>query len=263
MKMAKLLRSVPPPPSPPSRDDPARAPWGVFDIVAAVLITIAALAVISLVRAVVLSAAGIPQARAEQEAGGVASAVVGQILIDLCAVGAAALMSVVKYHVSLRSWGLRREQPVAWGASTAVLIASFVVLFAYSTLVRAIGLEHLQPREDVPRSLFDFRSVVPLTVLLIVVIAPFAEEAFFRGFIFNGLRRPLGLHGAAIVSGVLFAAIHLSNGDPAQLVGLLVPFTIIGYMFAVLDARTGSLWNSIVVHAVFNAIGVAGLLGSR
>jgi membrane protease YdiL (CAAX protease family) len=89
----------------------------------------------------------------------------------------------------------------------------------------------------------------------VVVVAPLTEELFFRGFVFNGLRRRLTVPGAAAVSGVLFASVHVVD---AEKLGLLIPFTAIGFMFALLVAVTGSLWNSILVHFSFNLIGVVG-----
>lgn len=261
MEHRGILNSDQPPAS--DRDALARAPWGVMDMVVAVILTFVIGAVALLLRLVALAVLGVPAADAEHDPTGVTTALVAQALLDLGAVAAAALMSIGKYHLSFRAWGLRERKPIAWGASGAVLVASFLALILYSAVVQALGLSNLKPRQDVPQSLFDFGSVVPLTVLFVVAIAPFAEECFFRGFIFNGLRRHLGMIGAALVSGFLFAAIHLSNGTPSELVGLLIPFTIIGFMFAILVARTGSLWNSILVHAAFNLVGVIGYLGSK
>lgn len=57
----------------------------------------------------------------------------------------------------------------------------------------------------------------------------------------------------------MFSIIHVNNTD---LIGLIVPFTIIGFLFAGLAARTGSPWNSILVHFAFNSIGVAAQLAT-
>ena len=53
------------------------------------------------------------------------------------------------------------------------------------------------------------------------ITAPLAEEIFFRGFIFGGLRRYMNLATAGAISGFLFA---LAHGDP----GLILPFWGIG-----------------------------------
>ncbi len=45
--------------------------------------------------------------------------------------------------------------------------------------------------------------------LLVAVLAPIAEEIFFRGMIFRALKNGMGLWPAAIVSGLLFGAMHI------------------------------------------------------
>ena len=235
------------------------APWGVVEIFAAVLLTVVTLVLIAGARVVVLATLGIPLDSAEENPTAVRIAVLGQILLDLAAVTAAAALSIGRYRLNLRAWGLRRQRPVAFGACAGVLAVSFLALGLYRAVVIALGLEDLQPEQNIPPALFDHRSVVPFTVLLVVIVAPFAEELFFRGFVFNGLRRRFGVPGAAVLSGLLFSAIHVTSGD---LIGLLVPFAIIGFLFAILVARTGSLWNSILVHLTFNLIGISARIAS-
>jgi len=232
-------------------------PWGVREIVLALLAAVCITGLIVAVSSVLLAVLGIPSARAEHDPLGTAILLLGQLVIDVGAVGAAAWLSLGRYHLRPAAWGLRRERPVSAPAVAAVLVAAFGTLLGYQAVVSALGLEALRPESNVPRGLFEHPSVVPLTVLLVVVVAPLAEEMFFRGFLFQGLRGVLGTHGAALVSGFAFAAIHIMSRD---LIGLLLPFTVIGYLFAVLLAATGSLWNAILVHFAFNLIGVMGEL---
>lgn len=239
------------------RDDPAHAPWGIFDLLFALLLTVVALLAVTLTFVLILSAAGIESSPAES-AGGAAGALIAQLVIDAAAVGIAALFSLTKYRLSLRAWGLRPRRLFHAKWSVLVLLASFGTLAAYQGIVTALGLQELEARENVPEGLLDHAAVVPLTIFLVAVVAPLAEEIFFRGFFFGGLRRPLGLYGAAIVSGLLFSVIHVQGSD---YVGLVIPFGIIGFMLAVLAARTGSLWNAILVHFGFNAFGIGGALG--
>ena len=87
----------------------------------------------------------------------------------------------------------------------------------------------------------------------VVGAAPFAEELFFRGFLYGGLRRRLSVLPAALLSGVLFAIAHL---DP----GLIVPFTLVGFVLAFTYERTGTLVAPIGVHFVFNLLSFLALL---
>ena len=49
-----------------------------------------------------------------------------------------------------------------------------------------------------------------LVVLAVVILAPIAEEIFFRGVVFNALLREGGRRWAYIGSAALFAVIHVS-----------------------------------------------------
>ncbi len=241
------------PPQPSSLGAP---PWGVREIVLALLAAVLITGVVVLTSTVLLAVLGIPSARAERDPLGTAILLLGQLVIDAGAVGVAAWLSLGRYGLSPAAWGLRRARPVSAPAVAGVLVAAFGTLLGYQALVSALGLDALKPESNVPQGLFEHPSVVPLT-LLVVVVAPLAEEMFFRGFLFQGLRRALGTHGAALLSGFAFAAIHITGGN---LIGLLIPFTVIGYLFAVLLASTGSLWNAILVHFAFNLVGVMGEL---
>ena len=248
MTFASSQSPLPAPPAPPGdRDDPARAPWGLttvyLGILAALLISLVGLGGVGLA----LQSAGLPTDESNPTTAAVL--VISQIVLDWLVVAMAAYLSLGRYRVGPRAWGLRRDRPIAWGWCFATVFAAFGALAAYGLLTRLPGLDRLQPESNVPTTLFDQRSVVPFTVVLVLVVAPLAEEMFFRGFIFRGFQGRLGLWGAALASGVLFSLIHLS-------IGLIVPFTIIGFLFAVLAGRTGSLWNAIIVHAMFNFVGV-------
>jgi uncharacterized protein len=139
------------------------------------------------------------------------------------------------------------------GRVLLTLFLCFAALAVYRGITVGLGLESLEPESNVPQELFEDPRVVPLTLLLILVGAPLFEEMFFRGFLFHGLWARIGFWPGALLSGLLFALIHVSNSD---FIGLIVPFTIIGTLFAWLVGRTGSLWNSIAVHFLFNAVGV-------
>lgn len=81
-----------------------------------------------------------------------------------------------------------------------------------------------------------------------VVIAPLAEELFFRGVLLQLLARASGRAWFGVfASGVLFGLIHLSV--PATVLPLIVLGLILGYV----RVRTASLTACVVLHALFNA----------
>jgi hypothetical protein len=96
-----------------------------------------------------------------------------------------------------------------------------------------------------------FRGSEPLGVIVaIVVLAPFAEEFFFRGFLYATLRRSRSWPVATLLTSMLFAGAHLAAGYPLW---ALAPVAIFGVGACVVYERTGSLWPGIALHALFNA----------
>lgn len=88
--------------------------------------------------------------------------------------------------------------------------------------------------------------------LLIVLIAPFAEEICFRGMLFGGLRTRLPFWAAALGAGLFFGLLHYSTGPSA------VPsLVVLGMIFALVYERTGSLWPAIIMHVMNNAFALA------
>jgi membrane protease YdiL (CAAX protease family) len=69
----------------------------------------------------------------------------------------------------------------------------------------------------------------------------------FRGFLFEGFRKHWGFLLAALLSGLLFAGAH---GQP----GLVIPFGMIGFIFAFVYQKSRSLPTSISAHFLFNLI---------
>jgi membrane protease YdiL (CAAX protease family) len=86
-----------------------------------------------------------------------------------------------------------------------------------------------------------------------VLVAPFAEECFFRGILLTALSHFLGKRWLAVfVSAAVFGVIHAGGADSPQ--PHVVPTLIVlGGVLGVLYVRTGSLLAPIVLHALFNA----------
>lgn len=103
--------------------------------------------------------------------------------------------------------------------------------------------------------LLDRPLAVAWIFIVAVVLAPFSEEIVFRGFLFGGLARKWGAIWAAIVSSLVFAAMH-----GYSLTGFLV-VTVYGLVFCWLYQRSGSLWPGIVAHAVINLVITAEVTG--
>jgi hypothetical protein len=89
-----------------------------------------------------------------------------------------------------------------------------------------------------------------LAVVAIVILAPVAEELFFRGVVYNAWLREGGPRYALVGSAVLFAVIHLS-------LVAIVPIFLLGLALAWIYRRTANLLAPIAMHATVNGISVA------
>lgn len=100
-------------------------------------------------------------------------------------------------------------------------------------------------------------SAPRMTVLIVVLLAPFVEEVLFRGLVFGCLRE----HGrvlAYIVSCALFALAHVwsaaaSSWDFGYLI-LMIQYLVPAVVFAYSYEQSGTLWTSILLHALVNAL---------
>jgi membrane protease YdiL (CAAX protease family) len=85
--------------------------------------------------------------------------------------------------------------------------------------------------------------------VLVVGIAPFVEEFFFRGFFYGALRTQLPFLGAALVDGVVFGAIHAPTGVDA-----VPPLIALGFALCVAYEATGSILPGVALHALNNML---------
>ena len=183
---------------------------------------------------------------------------------DLTLLGSIALLVSTQVALLLVSWflvfrpgalaglpslpGRDPGRALAAGAGGGVLawIGSTVVAGAVATLLQALGME-VEPQAAAQA----IERVDPwLVVIALVILAPIAEEVFFRGVVFNALRREAGRRWAYVGSALLFAVVHLD-------LVVLVPLFLLGLALAWLYERTNNLLAPMAMHAMVNAISVA------
>lgn len=166
--------------------------------------------------------------------------------IAFVAVSIALVSTLGKF--SAAAFGLVRTRfwpAVGWSALAYLIYVGFAA--AYSSIANLV--------EDTTPDLLgasDGDAEMLLFVLVVVVLAPFAEEFFFRGFLFRSLIGALGVGGAALVSGSMFGIVHWDFATVDRL--LIVPILLVlGVILCLLYAKTKSLFPCIALHAVNNA----------
>ncbi len=96
-------------------------------------------------------------------------------------------------------------------------------------------------------------------VVLACVLAPITEELIFRAFIFNAVDRYAGFWPAAVISGIIFGLVHVSN-SPLDIVVFALPLAIGGVVLATVYTRAKCYWSNVIAHALFNSVAVAAIL---
>ncbi|MDP9376695.1 MAG: CPBP family intramembrane metalloprotease [Actinomycetota bacterium] len=152
-------------------------------------------------------------------------------------------------RVSLADFGIRRTAllpAIGWTLATWFTFLLFTA--AYAT---ALGIENVT--DEMPERLGANQSIVAAVAVtfMATVMAPVAEELFFRGFFFTAVRRLAGVVGGAVATGILFGLVHFGS-DPR----FLVPLGVFGALLCLLYWKTGSLIPCMALHALNNSIAV-------
>jgi membrane protease YdiL (CAAX protease family) len=127
------------------------------------------------------------------------------------------------------------------GAGTAALLASL----GLGVLLEAIGLPVQE--QDWVREILARPGAIAWLAPWMVVAAPVAEEAFFRGYIYRFIRQQAGFPAGLLASSVMFAVIHFN------LSGFMV-YLVIGCALAWVYEATSHLLAPIVAHVTINAL---------
>lgn len=100
-----------------------------------------------------------------------------------------------------------------------------------------------------------------------LVVVAFSEEFVFRGFLFTAIDREFGFWIAAVISGLLFGAVHAFmpsikyNYDTSRFIqeiisNLLGQGILGGAVFALLYKKSKTLFVPVLVHAILDYSGV-------
>jgi membrane protease YdiL (CAAX protease family) len=110
--------------------------------------------------------------------------------------------------------------------------------------------------------LFKYRQTALLFVAMAVLVAPLVEETLFRGYLYPMFARSFGVGPSILLTGLLFGLMHGAQlGWTWSLVGML---TLVGIIFTLVRARTGTVFASFLMHLGYNAlISIAAMISTH
>lgn len=250
------MSSVPPPPlpatappAPPERADD-EPPWASWTVLAAIGVGFGVFLCSVVVITFVAQAAGANISHPTP-----AVSLTENLMFDLSFVGAALYFAVLHGRARLADFGFRR---VALGRGVAAFVLAgvgyYVLTALYASLLRLHGSDKLPNELGVSKS----TAALIAAAVFVCVLAPIAEELFFRGFVFGALRRwriviagrQLGTWAAALVTGAFFGAVHAGSASPQ----FLVPLGLLGFVLCLVRWRTRSLYPCMALHAFNNSL---------
>jgi membrane protease YdiL (CAAX protease family) len=180
---------------------------------------------------------------------------IGDVVFDAAFVGAAIYLAGRARRPRPADFGFRRTGlGLGAGAVLTAAIGYYLLSAGYGALV------HIHGKEKLPSELGISHSTAALVgaTVFVCVVAPIAEEFFFRGFIFGVLRRmPVYLGGldlgpwlAAAITGILFGLAHTGSASSQY----LIPLGLLGFVLCLVRWRTGSLYPCMALHSLNNSL---------
>ena len=170
------------------------------------------------------------------------------ILQDLSFIGAALLFANIAGTPRPEQFGLRRTSfwpAVGWIA--VAFLGFYLVTFVWVTI---LGVDPDDTKLPDELGVKDSTVAMLAVAFLVSVVAPVAEEFFFRGFFFTSLRAWKGLWPAAVITGLVFGGIHVGSAEAV----FLAPLAFFGFALCLLYHRTGSLYPCMALHCVNNSL---------
>ena len=137
------------------------------------------------------------------------------------------------------------------GKSLVASVSGGVVLAALAVVMTDVFPPQIPLEESPLAPLVSNGKVVMFSWLLSsVLVAPLAEEMFFRGVLLGSLSRRWGFAVSATVSTGAFALIHVPQVGGYHVA--LVPIALLGFAAATARRVFASLWAAIALHAAYN-----------
>jgi membrane protease YdiL (CAAX protease family) len=158
------------------------------------------------------------------------------------------LVIVIAVLITIPGWWSEAGFTRGFDRHTPIICLGAIILIGLPLLALPVLLTGESPS--------SLTVVMAIAVALLVGVV---EEGLFRGLM-GCILLPEGILVYVILSSMLFAAVHLAN----LLSGLPLSYVIAqmilalgsGILFAAIRLRTGSIWPTILLHAVHDVVGL-------
>ena len=146
-----------------------------------------------------------------------------------------------------------------FGGACKTLAVGLIALYGLNELVyrltNLVFTNHTNLNDTTISAQID--TAPRVTLVIVVLLAPFVEEVLFRGLVFGNLKAKSRAVGY-VVSCLLFALLHVwqfavVSRDITYFL-LMVQYLVPGLVLAWAYDHSGTLWSSIAIHAAANAL---------
>ncbi|HMD32815.1 MAG TPA: type II CAAX endopeptidase family protein [Candidatus Acidoferrales bacterium] len=235
-------------------------PWGIMDLLLFFVFAIAMLFLLSAVLSgIAVAQFGVPFTEIEHYSATNAGFVVvqqviwfGVLLLFLYAVVHRRTVQPFWRAVGWRGLHVARLRPLA---AVLLFLACGVVLGIGADIATLFyNTEKHLPIQD----LFASPHGLPYLMAFGILVAPFAEETVFRGYVYPVLAREFGIVAGTALTGILFGLVHVPQLRGGW--GQIATLTAVGLALTAIRAAARSVTASYLAHLGYNTFLFSGVL---
>jgi membrane protease YdiL (CAAX protease family) len=171
-------------------------------------------------------------------------------VLDVIVVLLVIYFAILRYKADIISLGLSLKnffKNIFYGIIAYIALLPVLVVILAATAFVIHMIKYVPAKQPVVELLLKEKDVAFLAYssLFAAILGPLVEELFFRGFLYNALKKYIGVFWSMAATAAIFATLH------AHAVGFL-PIMALGALLAYLYEKTGTLVSSITVHMIHN-----------
>lgn len=155
---------------------------------------------------------------------------------------------VMKYKTSVTELGLHHH--LTWTdllLAPAAFVIYILLSFVLTSLFQNFPFYNTNQIQQTGFSGLSHGYEYFLAFFTLVIVAPFAEETLFRGYLLGKLRKYLPIWAAILITSLLFGLVHFEWNVGVDVFALSI-------VLSILRIGTGRLAPSIVLHMIKNGV---------